>query len=46
MTIKIITLITILIAIYLLLYRGDETVAVIRSLGTAAMGTIRTLQGR
>ena len=43
---KIATLIAILIAIYLFLYRGDETVAIIRSLGTAAMGTIRALQGR
>ena len=46
MVAKIATLIAILIAIYLFLYRGDETVAVISSLGAAAMGTIRTLQGR
>ena len=46
MVAKIATLIAILIAIYLFLYRGDETVAVIRSLGAAAMGTIRALQGR
>ena len=46
MVAKIATLIAVLIAIYLFLYRGDETVAVIRSLGGAAMGTIRTLQGR
>ena len=43
---KIATLIAILIAIYLFLYRGDETVAIIRSLGAAAIGTIRALQGR
>ena len=43
---KIATLIAILIAIYLFLYRGNETVAVIRSLGAAAIGTIRALQGR
>ena len=43
---KIATLIAILIAIYLFLYRGDETVAIIRSLAAAAIGTIRALQGR
>ena len=46
MVAKIATLIAILIAIYLFLYRGDETVAIIRSLGAAAIGTIRALQGR
>ena len=43
---KIATLFALLIAISLFLYRGEETVAIIRSLGAATMGTIEALQGR
>lgn len=46
MVIKIVTLIAILIAIYLFLNRGDETVAIIRNLAHAGIGTIEALQGR
>ena len=43
---KIVTLVALLIALFLVLYRGDETVNIVRSLGGAATEAIRTLQGR
>ena len=43
---KIATLAAVLIGIFLVLYRGDESVAIIRSLAGAATETIRALQGR
>ena len=46
MVTRIVTIVGLLIAIYLFLYRGEETVAIIRSLAGAATGTIRALQGR
>lgn len=36
----------VLIAIYLFLSKGDETVAVIRQLGTTSTSMVKTLQGR
>ena len=46
MVTKIITIIAVIIILYLILYRGDETVDIIRALAAGAIGTIRALQGR
>ena len=43
---KIVTIIAFLIALFLILYRGDETVDIIRALAVGAIGTIEALQGR
>jgi len=43
---EIFTLIFILIAIFLFLSRGKETVSIINSIAGASIGGIKTLQGR